>query len=148
MRNNFILLIFFPIFHFCQININANLLETNFGGDSSPKDIVKIDNKLFFTAISYDQTYTQKRKVFIKQNLISDATSIIINNNQYNSVSIVGNLGSIIFILVDINYSADKQLWRTDGTASGTYLIKNIDNTAGTDITKFSFSDDKFFFTY
>ncbi|WP_435524299.1 hypothetical protein, partial [Chryseobacterium indoltheticum] len=148
MKKISIFFIFLPLIYFSQITLNTTVLETNFGGDSTPKEIIKIDNKLFFTAVSNDQNFTEKRKVFLKQNLTSKATAININNNQYNSVSIVGNLDSIVFVVVDVNYSTDKQIWRTDGTNSGTYFVKSIDNTAGTDITNFTFLDDKFFFTY
>lgn len=148
MRYTLLFFFLIPLLHFGQINITPAVVEINFGGDSEPKDLTKIDNKIFFTAVSTNQDILSSRKVFVKQNLTSQAIPLSINNNQYNSISIIGKLGSVVFIIVEINYNTDKQLWRTDGTQAGTYLVKSITGSANTDLTRFNFLNDKFFFSY
>ncbi|MEN4760161.1 T9SS type A sorting domain-containing protein [Chryseobacterium sp. C39-AII1] len=147
MKKLFLFLLFLPVFHFCQININANLLETNFGGDSDPKEIIKVGNKIFFTALGINQNISSNRRIYVKENLTTEAKYIEINNSQYNSISIIGKLGSIVIFTLETNGFANKQIWRTDGTNSGTYLVKTIENSSNYSLNNIKFTNDKFFFT-
>jgi ELWxxDGT repeat protein len=147
MKNIFMMLIFLPVIAFSQININGNLLEVNFGGESEPKELTKVGNKLFFTGSGFDPVSNSLKKIYVKENLNSPSKSITINNNQYNDIYILGKIGSTVYFILKVNSFSDKQLWKTNGTNAGTSFVKTIDNTENYDISNIVFTDNKFFFT-
>lgn len=96
------------------------------GMSSSPEDFIKLGTKVVFSAI----TPTQGRELYITDGtpgnfqLIKDinpgATSGV--NTLTDRTVIVGDV--LYFAGVDAEHGVE--LWRTDGTAAGTYLVKDI----------------------
>ncbi|AWH85653.1 hypothetical protein HYN59_11285 [Flavobacterium album] len=107
-------------------SINAELLELNFAGDSNPKDITKGTTKIFFSATED----IHGRELWI-HDLITGETSMVkdinpgyepsIDNYPYFTV-----IGDILYFVTTPNMANGGALWRSDGTAEGTYMIKNF----------------------
>ena len=112
----------------CQ-TINLTEIEMNFKGDSYPKNFTKGITKMYFSAddeIDGEELWVHDL-VTNKTHLVKD----IGNNNDglYNSKLMT--IGDILYFTVN----PGSQLWRSDGTEAGTYLVKMISNTIASNNT-------------
>ena len=131
---------------YAQNNLNIDLLETNFGGSSEPKDLIKVNNKLYFTASTFDMNITTKRRLFYKENLNSKSVHIPVNNDPEQTLTLIGNINSTLYFLVDKGFSNNIELWKTDGSQASTSLVRVLDNSNDGQITNFSFVGNHIFF--
>lgn len=136
---------FLSNFIYSQTNINIDLLETNFGGDSEPKELIKVNNKLYFTAFTYDMNITSKRRLFYKENLNSKSVHISVNNDPQQTLTLIGNINDTLYFLVDKGFSNNIELWKTDGSQASTSLVRVLDNSNDGQVTNFSFVGNQFF---
>ena len=108
--------------------LDATLLEVNFSDDSYPKNLTKATNKIYFSADDgfrgrelwvYDGTTNQTR--FVKD----------INTGNNSGISSTSSLSNFITIGDNLFFTANdgingEELWRSDGSTSGTYMLKDI----------------------
>ncbi|MGE8433253.1 T9SS type A sorting domain-containing protein [Chryseobacterium joostei] len=147
MKNILILtIIFFTSLLFGQ-SINSTLLETNFGGDSEPDHLTKIGNKIYFSASVYND-----RELYIKDDLNSKPRMVKNINTNYGSISsnsFFKELNGILLFTASSNLIGNdkQQLWRSDGTENGTYLVKIINTNDNTNIDNSIHLGNKMFFT-
>lgn len=142
----YLIIIFFNSLLFAQ-NINSTLLETNFGGDSEPDHLTKIGNKIYFSASVYND-----RELYVKDDLTSKPRLVKDINTNYGSISSSSFFkelnGTLLFTATSNsigNYY--RQLWRSDGTENGTYLLKIINPNYDTNISNPIILGNKMFFT-
>ncbi|WP_343663405.1 T9SS type A sorting domain-containing protein [Chryseobacterium mucoviscidosis] len=142
----FLFIIFFNSLLFAQ-NINSTLLETNFGGDSEPDHLTKIGNKIYFSASVYND-----RELYVKDDLTSKPHLVKDINTNYGSISSSSFFkelnGTLLFTATSNSIgNSYQQLWRSDGTENGTYLLKIINPNYDTNISNPIILGNKMFFT-
>ncbi|HLW31794.1 MAG TPA: ELWxxDGT repeat protein [Aequorivita sp.] len=112
--------------------IDATLIEINSADDSNPRYLTAHNNKLYFTASpkhwvrelwSYD-IITKKAKS-IKN--INPEDPFALDNNRLVFVD------DILFFLASDGQHG-QELWRSDGTEIGTYMVKDINSVTGSSI--------------
>ncbi len=130
-------------------SINSTMLETNFGGDSEPDHLTRVGNKIFFSANVYnDRELYVKDNLNTKPRLVKDINS---NNSSIDSGCFFKELNGVLLFTADSNLIGSgnyyQQLWRSDGTESGTYLLKIINPNYDTSISNSIILGSKMFFT-
>lgn len=103
-------------------NIDVSELEINFLGDSRPKNLTKGLTKIYFSAD--DGTHMEELWVYDSVTNTTHMVKDIGNGNSgtYNSVFLT--IGDILYFTINVG----TQLWRSDGTEDGTYLVKHINS--------------------
>ncbi|WP_412463703.1 ELWxxDGT repeat protein [Flavobacterium mekongense] len=105
-------------------SIDLTEIEMNYIGNSNPKKFAKGITKIYFSAndgINGNELWSYDINTN-KTSLVKD----IGNGNDGLNNSILLTIGDILYFTVNIG----TQLWRSDGTESGTYLIKNISSNS------------------
>jgi ELWxxDGT repeat protein len=122
MKKNLTFLLLLSVFNFFAQNIDVTELELNFTGDSKPKKLTKGLSKLYFVADD---------GIHMNELWVHD----IITNTTYLVKDIFSGSGgmdnSTLLTIGDILYftvNQGTQLWRSDGTESGTFLVKHIND--------------------
>lgn len=147
MKKTLYLIIFFLNSLLFAQNINSTLLETNFGGDSEPDHLTKIGNKIYFSASVYND-----RELYVKDDLNSKphlVKNINTNSSSINANSFFKEFNGILLFTASSNTISNnyKQLWRSDGTDNGTYLVKIVNPNYDTNISNPIILGNKMFFT-
>ncbi|MEY4927305.1 MAG: hypothetical protein RI894_1741, partial [Bacteroidota bacterium] len=88
---------------------------------SAQNNFMPFGNKLLFSAV------TATGVQLFQTEGTAAATSILhaFNLPQYSSIDFKGEINGNLYMLVNQS-SANSQLWKTDGTATGTVLVKNL----------------------
>lgn len=132
--------LFFSLFYISQ-QLDVQINEINYYGDSSPKRTFKLNNKLIFEASDYRNQknlysfdYLTKKKSVLIENFtnsykLEDHFQIKVNGELYFL-----NAGTGIW-----------QLWKTDGTETGTTKLVDFDSSIN-QITEFIYHQGKFYF--
>ena len=104
---------------FSQI-IDATEIELNFSGDSYPQNFTKGVTKMYFSA--NDGINMEELWVY---DTVTDTTHLVKdvgNGNSGLDNSKMMTIGDILYFTVNTG----SQLWRSDGTEAGTYMVKLI----------------------
>jgi ELWxxDGT repeat protein len=106
----------------------ANLAEAGQDGDSFATPIASLGGKICYSA--QHQYYT---KVFGCINGVNGAQEILRTNFHFNEISTPTFLGGGVGIFggYDTFAATGSELWRSDGTAAGTFMIKDINPGIG-----------------
>lgn len=125
--------------------IDATLLETNFAGDSYPKNITKGVTKIYFSA--NDGVHGRELWVY---NSIVNTTSLVkdiyVNNQSGLEDSNFVTINDQLYFTANDGVNG-VELWTSDGTESGTFLIKNINNNGDSSIGKLKVLNGNVFFS-
>lgn len=137
-----------------NITLNASLLETNFSADSHPTNIHFIaGNKLIFNAkfgVTIKNSENENSKLLIK--ISSEYNNYVNEDNTYTYDATKALYMSVIDenAYFFIKKNSTLSLWKTNGTDSGTKLIKEFPNpnfmSSDFVITSFTKSNNKLFF--
>lgn len=115
--------LFFTLNIFSQ-NIDVTEIEINFSDSSNPQNITKGINKIYFSAndgINGNELWVH--------NVYSNTSKLVkdiapgSNSGIYTPQFIT--IGDILYFMPDL-YSTGTKLWRSDGTETGTYMLKEI----------------------
>jgi len=154
-------LLFFSAIRSQSVDVRIN--EINYGGDSNPRDLIKINNKIFFKAQDYkgisnmyvyDVSNKKTELVFNNYTSTTEVFQVTVGNTLYflnytgTNWQLVKSNGSFAGteILVNFNVSLNwlrefkqyegkfylifgNDLWVSDGTSSGTLLLKTFNNS-------------------
>lgn len=101
-------------------------VEPSPGSSSSPQDFVKLGSKVVFLAT----TLAAGRELFISDGTPGNATLIAdVNPGAVSSLTTLIDksvvLGNVLYFAAS-DTEHGQELWRTDGTAAGTYMVKDI----------------------
>src|SRR6218665_12642 len=137
MKKNYILFfLFFLNFFFAQ-TLDVRLNEINFYGDSSPNNLIKIADKIFFKASDYkNRSNLYSYDVQTKTNTLL-LSSFVDNTNTYQ-VSVNGQL---YFLFYNGN---NWQFWKSNGTKNGTLKLGDL-NASINQISEFLEYQGKFY---
>lgn len=103
--------------------LNVSLIEINFQESSNPKSLIKGDTKVYFTADNGVEHYA----LWAYDILSSDV--YMVKNLCPTCNSSAESSDSSFFIDGDVLYFiADNKLWKSDGTESGTVILKQLGN--------------------
>ena len=125
-----IILIFTFNITLSQQLLDATLLEVNFSGDSYPRNLTKATNKIYFSA---DDSY-RGRELWVYDGITNQTRFIKdINTGNNSSISSTSSLSNFITIGDNLFFTANdgvngEELWKSDGTESGTFLINDINS--------------------
>ncbi|MGV3696410.1 ELWxxDGT repeat protein [Flavobacterium sp.] len=120
--------LFFALKNHSQ-TINASELEINFSGDSYPQNFTKGITKMYFSAD--DGIHMQELWVY---DTVTNTTHLVKDVGSGNSGldnSIMMTIGDILYFSVN----QGSQLWRSDGTETGTYLVKLVSSAPASNNT-------------
>lgn len=127
MIKNFTLsLIFISNLFFSQEILDSKLIETNTSGSSDPKGMVEFNNKILYSSASGESSY-EGRNLFMydpsdnKVNLVKKVNSSYLYPGITSRIYKLSN--NTAMFLSKTGYYDNAQLWRTDGTESGTTKI-------------------------
>lgn len=99
----------------CAQDIDAQLLEVNFNGDSYPMEITKFGNKVCFTGQNHNS---------IRSLHFYDPEQHHLYNLDYSGrIKNLITVGESLFYLK--SWMTD-ELWKSDGTIEGSLLVKNL----------------------
>jgi ELWxxDGT repeat protein len=146
MRNFYLLLLCFFVIPCSGQSINSTLLETNFGGDSEPDHLTKIGTKIYFSAeINNDRELYVKDDLTTKPRLVKNINT---NNESISSASFFKDFNGTLLFTAASNTVGNyyRQLWRSDGTNNGTYLVKIINPNYDANIVDPVILNNKMFF--
>jgi ELWxxDGT repeat protein len=125
--------------------IDATLLESNFAGDSNPKNITKGITKIYFSA--NDGVHGRELWVY---NSIVNTTSLVkdiyVNNQSGLEDSNFVTINDQLYFTANDGLNGI-ELWTSDGTETGTFLIKNINNNGDSSIGKLKVLNGNIFFS-
>lgn len=144
------LIIFLNLTVYSQVTVNSTILETNFGGDSEPDNLTKVGEKLFFSARIASPYDGNGRELWIKDSPESKSRivrDIYTNGSGIDNNSKFINLNGILIFLGRSNETRNVQLFRSDGSATGTYLVKAINPTGDLYIENTIILGNRLFFT-
>ncbi len=138
------LLIFITYNGFAQ-TIDATEIELNFYGDSRPQNITKGITKIYFSAnngIDSEELWVHDMATN-ETRLVKDISS---NASGIDNYSIFLTVDDILYFTASLN-ALGVELWRSDGTESGTYLIKDFGDFVGYNaITSLTYYNGNIFF--
>ena len=106
--------------------------DINPTGDSYPYQLVKSGNTVFFMAETADNGYE-----LWKSNGTESGTLLVadlVPGSQQANISgrtITAFNGGVVFRRLDISGATGSELWKSDGTAAGTVIVKDINPGAG-----------------
>jgi ELWxxDGT repeat protein len=109
--------------------IDVTEIELNFNGDSYPQNFTKGITKMYFSAddgINMEELWVYDT-VTNTPHLVKDVASG--NSGLYKSKLMT--IGDILYFTVN----QGSQLWRSDGTEAGTYLVKLVSNVSASNNT-------------
>ena len=119
MKKTITLLLFLFAYSTFAQNIDVTQLELSFGGSSSPQKFTKGLTKIYFAAD--DGVHGNELWVY---DTITNTTHLVKDlwsgNSGLNN-SLLITIGDIVYFTVNM---PGAQLWRSDGTEAGTYLVK------------------------
>lgn len=150
MKKYYSIFLFAYISFFSQTTINSTLLETNWGGDSEPDHLTLVGEKLLFSAnvsLFYDGN---GRELWIKDNPNSKSRIVKDINSGGSSIdtdSFFIDFNGVLLFTARSSNNSYKQLWRSDGTSNGTYLIKTINSSYDTNIRNATILNGKLYFS-
>ena len=151
MKNFYLLLILsLYVNGFAQNTVDSKILEVNWGGDSEPDHLTKIGEKLFFSAQIAAFFNGNGRELWVKDSPESKARivkDISQTGSGIESDSKFINFNGILLFTGRSSNGQSKQLWRSDGTADGTYLLKIINTNSDTNINNPIIVGNKLFFS-
>jgi ELWxxDGT repeat protein len=125
-------------------SIDATLIERNFANDSKPWDLTAIDNKIYFSAV----TYPLGRELWVHDtqsgttNLVKDIASG--EANGLSGTSFVKVANQIFFTAHNNSYEG---IWSTDGTEAGTHIVKEIWTSGYAHVTFLGVVNNKLIFS-
>lgn len=137
MIKHYFLILFFFISLFNSQTLDVKIDEINYYGDSYPKNLVKINDKIFFHARDYKNesnlfAYDLQSK---KPELLLPFYTDLVNTFQLDVN------GKLYFL----NYSGSNwQFWNSDGTANGTKKLADFDSSVS-QIREFIAYEGKFY---
>ncbi len=135
---------------FSQYTVDSKIIETNWGAGSEPDHLIKIGEKLFFSATIGSSFNGNGRELWVKDSP-SSKSRIVKDINQSGSGietdSKFFNLDGVLLFTGRANNGLSKQLWRSDGTAAGTYFLKTISPNQDTQINSPVIINGKLFFS-
>ena len=115
-----------------QTTLDATLLELNWRGDSFPRNIVENNNKLYFSA-----SEPGNGRELWSFDLGSSTASLVKDINPGSSNGLKTSemifVDDILYFLADDSVNG-YELWRSNGTEIGTYMLKNISNSGNSSI--------------
>ncbi len=122
MKKNYtlFLLFFFSLFYSQTLDVRLN--EINYSGDSSPSNLIKINNKVFFKAQDYKSTSN-----LYAYDLQSKKTTLLLSsyNPSINEYQIAAS-GKLFFL----RYTGSNwQFWNSDGTSEGTKKLADLSSS-------------------
>lgn len=123
-----------------QISIDATEIQLNYHGDGNPKNLTKGINKLFFTAD--DGVNGEELWVYDKiLNSTYFVKNIFLNNtNGFDNPKMV-TVGDILYFTT-FQFSSGTTLWKSDGTADGTIILKTFSGNFNNNINQlFAYND-------
>jgi ELWxxDGT repeat protein len=124
--------------------IDATLIENSFLYDSSPWSVTAIGGKIYFSAI----TNSFGRELWV-HDTASGMTTMVkdIVEGPENGMADTKFIkaGTDIYFVAKGNYY--EALWRTDGTAAGTYMVKQIWGSGDSNITLIDVIDEQLIFS-
>lgn len=98
-------------------------------GDASPTDLTVLGEKLLFSALDN----THGRELWVSDgspggtSLVKDINTIVSGSNTLSSSpNTFAELNGVLYFRAVDTTSTGVELWRTDGTSAGTYLLKDI----------------------
>ena len=116
---------------FSQI-IDVTEIELNFSGDSTPKHITKGVTKIYFVA----NDGKHGEQLWVHDILTNKSNLVIDLNASYNSNlyrPLLLTVGDILYFIPRIDDNCE--LWRSDGTELGTYLVKKWEDNSYFNLT-------------
>nr|WP_322623310.1 ELWxxDGT repeat protein [uncultured Flavobacterium sp.] len=119
MKHYLLIVFFFSFFCANAQNLDLQLNEINYYGDSYPTNITKFGNKICFT--SYYNYY--QRGLWLYDESTEDMYSV-------GSGGTVSTLKTVDNTLYYTKYSDTYELWKTDGTIEGTTLVKDLNTSS------------------
>jgi len=136
MKKNYILFFLFFLNFFFSQTLNVRLNEINFYGDSSPNNLIKITDKIFFKATDYKNSsnlYSYDLQTKTNTLLLS---SFITNNTYQVSVN-----GQLYFLFYN---GSNWEFWKSNGTKNGTLKLVDL-NASINQISEFLEYQGKFY---
>ena len=135
---------------FSQITVNSTMLETNWGGSSEPDHLTLIGEKLYFSANIAEFFNGNGRELWVKDSPTSKSRivkDINTSGSGIESDSKFFDLNGLLLFTGRNGSNSYKQLWRSDSTADGTYLLKTINPTSDAQINSPVVLNNKLYFS-
>lgn len=135
-------LLFFVSNSFSQTTVEM-VKDINPTGDSNPKEFMKLNGKLYFSA----DDGSNGRELWVSDGT-SGGTTMVKNINpsgDSNPVRFI-ELNGKIYFQADNGFNG-KELWVTDGTATGTTMVKNINPSGDGNAYPFLKLNNKIYFS-
>lgn len=106
----------------------TRLLKDVTGVDSSSGvgNLISVDDKLLFTAYTGESWTPYPRGWWTTDGDVPGTTNYAPLARNFNAFSIIGSAGGLIYFKFTSASEEDWDLWRTDGTAAGTFRVKDI----------------------
>ena len=102
-------------------------IYTAANASSSPSEFTVFNNKVFFTATTNNnnnfELYVTDGTVAGTQLFVDLTAPPQVNGSTPSELTVVGNQ---MFFSAQDNFTNGRELWKTDGTPSGTVMVKNI----------------------
>ena len=106
--------------------------DINPTGDSYPYQIVKSGNAIFFSAETGDYGDELWKSDGTESGTVLVADLVVGSGNSYISGgSLTAFNGGVVFRRLDFGGTTGSELWKSDGTAAGTMIVKDINPGAG-----------------
>ena len=106
--------------------------DINPSGDSYPYQLVKSGNAVFFSAETGDYGDELWKSDGTESGTVLVADLVVGSGNSYISGgSLTAFNGGVVFRRLDFGGTTGSELWKSDGTAAGTMIVKDINPGAG-----------------
>lgn len=127
MRKIYIsLLIAVSLYFQAQNVLNTDLNEIHYGESSTPANLFKLDNQILFSA---ERNSEEGRELWSYNSITQKSVLLKDILPGYNSGMSLqpyfSKINTKVYFIASDN-SSYKQIWETDGTASGTQMVKNL----------------------
>lgn len=121
------LLLFFAFIQLNGQSIDVTLQELNFGGDGNPREMVRLGDSFIFIGDNGDvgdELWISDGTILGTQ-LIKDINPGFRSSVDGTDLEADAILNNILYFAADDNVHG-YELWRTDGSEAGTYMVKNV----------------------
>jgi len=126
--------------------VQTTLIDLNSESGLAPRFICPGTSKIYFAGFGTEGNGSELYVLDTNTNQIS----FIMDINPGWPSGPDGNayltIGDILYFTAETGNSYDSELWRSDGTAAGTYMVKNINPNGGSSISKMVLYNGKLIF--